>query len=215
MYWAGEVSLHRACCERATQPYSLGRRVGGGVYDISRLKTGRCYHTYSENDSRVFTHSLDVNKMYYYFMVFACICTIVFTLSQFHADVYHVYVFSLSNCINVFVWHNSSIRKHEYEYITTITIQFGESFQFKLSSSELLVLHTSIVRVFWCPRQTQHLRSQTSFRPEDHTYWERVPPSYDLLLIFQAIFTETVVVSYIVIGLGQRFTHIDSWDGIF
>ena len=27
MYRAGEVSVHRACCERATQPYSLG---GGG-----------------------------------------------------------------------------------------------------------------------------------------------------------------------------------------
>ena len=24
MYRAGEVSIHRACCERATQPYSLG-----------------------------------------------------------------------------------------------------------------------------------------------------------------------------------------------
>ena len=24
MYRAGEVSVHRACCERATQPYSLG-----------------------------------------------------------------------------------------------------------------------------------------------------------------------------------------------
>ena len=28
MYRAGEVSIHQACCERATQPYSLG---GGGV----------------------------------------------------------------------------------------------------------------------------------------------------------------------------------------
>ena len=27
MYRAGEVSVHRACCERATQPYSL---CGGG-----------------------------------------------------------------------------------------------------------------------------------------------------------------------------------------
>ena len=27
MYRAGEVCVHRACCERATQPYSLG----GGV----------------------------------------------------------------------------------------------------------------------------------------------------------------------------------------
>ena len=30
MYRAGEVSVHRACCERATQPYSLGG--GGTIY---------------------------------------------------------------------------------------------------------------------------------------------------------------------------------------
>ena len=57
MYRAGEVSVHRACCERATQPYSLG--VGG--YDLSSLKTSRFYHKLSENGNRVFTHSLDVN----------------------------------------------------------------------------------------------------------------------------------------------------------
>ena len=32
-----------------------------GRYDLFRLKTNRCYHTQSENGSRVFTHSLDVN----------------------------------------------------------------------------------------------------------------------------------------------------------
>ena len=32
-----------------------------GRFDLSRLKTSRCYHTLSENDNRVFTHSLDVN----------------------------------------------------------------------------------------------------------------------------------------------------------
>ena len=41
MYREGEVSVHRACCERTTQPYSLG----GGGYDLSRLLTSRCYHT--------------------------------------------------------------------------------------------------------------------------------------------------------------------------
>ena len=34
MYRAGEVSVHRACCERATQPYSLGG--GGTIYPGSR-----------------------------------------------------------------------------------------------------------------------------------------------------------------------------------
>ena len=36
-------------------------------------------------------------------------------------------LFSLSNCLNVFVWQNSSVRKNKYESITTITIQFGGS----------------------------------------------------------------------------------------
>ena len=34
MYRAGEVSIHRACCEQATQPYSL--RGGGTIYPGSR-----------------------------------------------------------------------------------------------------------------------------------------------------------------------------------
>ena len=85
----------------------------------------------------------------------------------------------LSFFLNVFVWHNSSIIKHEYEAITTITIQFVESLQSKLSSSVLLLSHTSIVHVFWCPHQTQHLQFQVSFTPEDHIDWETAPPSYD------------------------------------
>ena len=32
---AGEVSVHRACCERATQPFSFG--VEGTIYPSSRL----------------------------------------------------------------------------------------------------------------------------------------------------------------------------------
>ena len=32
MYREGEVSVHRACCERTTQPYSLGGGVGGTIY---------------------------------------------------------------------------------------------------------------------------------------------------------------------------------------
>ena len=34
MYRAGKVSVHRACCERATQPYSL--EGGGTIYPDSR-----------------------------------------------------------------------------------------------------------------------------------------------------------------------------------
>ena len=50
MYRAGEVSVHRACCERAIQPYSLGE--GGTMYPGSRP---------AGFTTRVFTHSLDVN----------------------------------------------------------------------------------------------------------------------------------------------------------
>ena len=31
-------------------------------------------------------------KMYYHFMVCACLCTIVFTVSQFYAEVYLIYL---------------------------------------------------------------------------------------------------------------------------
>ena len=34
MYRAGKVSVHRTCCERAIQPYSIGR--GGTIYPGSR-----------------------------------------------------------------------------------------------------------------------------------------------------------------------------------
>ena len=36
MYIADEVSVHRACCERATKPYSLGGGGGGTIYPGSR-----------------------------------------------------------------------------------------------------------------------------------------------------------------------------------
>ena len=41
MYRADEVSVHRACCERATQPYSLG---GGGTICPGSIPAGG-YHT--------------------------------------------------------------------------------------------------------------------------------------------------------------------------
>ena len=54
-------------------------------------------------------------------------------------------LFNLSNGIFFyflffFFWNKNSIRKHEYEFIITITIEFCESLQSKLSSSELLML---------------------------------------------------------------------------
>ena len=59
MYRVDEVSEHRACCERATQPYSLGEGGGGEGYDLSRLKSSRLPHVFRDSNL-VFTHSLDV-----------------------------------------------------------------------------------------------------------------------------------------------------------
>ena len=81
MYRAGDVSVHRASCERATQPYSLGG--GGTIYPGSRPAdvTTRSPRMVAEC---LLTRSI---KMYYQFMG----CAIVFTISQFHADVYLVF----------------------------------------------------------------------------------------------------------------------------
>ena len=69
MYRAGEVSVHRACCERATQPYSLGG--GGTIYSGSRPAdvTTRSPRMIAEC---LLTRSMLI-KMYYHFMVCACI----------------------------------------------------------------------------------------------------------------------------------------------
>ena len=130
MYRAGKVSVHRACCERATKPYFLGG--GGTIYpgSIPADVTTRSPRMVAEC---LLTRSMLV-KMYYHFMsMYMCNCI----YSQSVSCRRLLSIFSLSSSINVFVWHNSSIRKHEYESITTITIQFCESLQSKLSSSEL------------------------------------------------------------------------------
>ena len=88
MYRAGEVSVHRACCEWATQPNSLGG--GDTIYPGSRPADA------TTRSPRMIAECLltcsKLIKMYYHFMVCACICTIVFTVSQFHADIYLVYL---------------------------------------------------------------------------------------------------------------------------
>ena len=59
MYRADEVSVHRACCKRATQPYSLGG--GGGV----RFIQAEDQHVLPLRSSRMvaeyFFHSLSIN----------------------------------------------------------------------------------------------------------------------------------------------------------
>ena len=88
MYRAAEVSVHRACCERATQPYCLG---GGGTINPGSRPADVTTRSPRMVAECLFTRSMLI-KMYYHFMVCACISIIVFAVNQFHADVYLVYL---------------------------------------------------------------------------------------------------------------------------
>ena len=72
MYRAGEVSVHRACCEQATQPYSLGG--GGKFYPGSRPVA------VTTLNPRMVTECLLIRsmliKIIYHFMVCAYICAL-------------------------------------------------------------------------------------------------------------------------------------------
>ena len=88
MYRAGEVSVHRACCERATQTYSLGG--GGTIYPGSRPAgvTTRSPRMVTEC---LFIRSMLI-KMYLLFHGVCLYMYIVFIVSQFHADSHSVYL---------------------------------------------------------------------------------------------------------------------------
>ena len=70
MYRSDEVSVYQACCERATQHYSLGG--GGMIYPGSRPAG------VTTPNQRIITECLLTRsmliKMYYHFMACACIC---------------------------------------------------------------------------------------------------------------------------------------------
>ena len=78
MYREGEVSAHRACCERAIKPYSLG--VGSTIYPGSRPSS---VTTCSPRMVHVTECLLTCS------MLMVCICT----SSQFHTDVLVYLVF--------------------------------------------------------------------------------------------------------------------------
>ena len=105
MYRAGEVSVHRACCERATQPYSLGG--GGTICPVSRPAgfTTRC--------SRMVTECLLTRSMLikmYKFTILGYVPVYVHCIDSQSIS----YRRSLS-LFSFFVWHDNSIRNHEYE----------------------------------------------------------------------------------------------------
>ena len=89
MYRAGEVSVHRTCCERATQPYSL---VGGGTICPGSRPAGvttRCPRMVTEC---LLTRSMLIKMYKFTFQGMCLYMYIVFTVSQFHADVHLVYL---------------------------------------------------------------------------------------------------------------------------
>ena len=54
--YRGEVSVHRACCEQATQPYLLG---GGGTF--IQAQDQQVLPHVVRGCNRLLIHSLDVN----------------------------------------------------------------------------------------------------------------------------------------------------------
>ena len=88
MYRAGEVSVHRACCERSTQLYSL---EGGDT-----INPGSRPAAVSTRNPRMVTECLLTRsmliKMYFPFHGMCLHMYIVSTVSQFHADAHSVYL---------------------------------------------------------------------------------------------------------------------------
>ena len=145
MYRAGEDSVHRACCKRATQPYLLGG--GGTIYPGSR-PAGVTTCSPRIVIECFLTRSMLI-KMYKYTISWYVPVYIHCIYSKSISCRRSLSLFSLSNCINVFVWYNNSIRKHEYEFITTITIQFGKPFQSELSSSDFLMFNILVLFTYF------------------------------------------------------------------
>ena len=95
------TKLFTVCTEQVGSPYTEHAASGlpnptplewggGTIYPDSRPAdvTTRSPRMVAEC---LLTRSMLI-KMYYHFMVCACICTTVFTVSQFHADFYLVYL---------------------------------------------------------------------------------------------------------------------------
>ena len=93
MYRAGEVSVHRACSERATQPYSLRGGEGGWV----RFDPAQDQQVVTTSSPRVVTECLLTRSMLIIMYVYA-------VYSRFRIGTI------------------LSIRKHGYEFITTLSL---------------------------------------------------------------------------------------------
>ena len=88
MYRAAEVSVHRACCERAIQPYSRGG--GGTIYPGSRpagvtIRSPRMVLECLPTRSALIKINLPLHGRCLYMFI-------VFTVSRFHADAHSIYL---------------------------------------------------------------------------------------------------------------------------
>ena len=88
LYRTGEVSVNRACCERATQLYSIG---GGGTIYPGSKPAGVTTRSPRMVTECLLTRSMLI-KMYLPFHAMCQYMYIVFTVSQFHADIDSVYL---------------------------------------------------------------------------------------------------------------------------
>ena len=83
------VSVHRACCKWATQPYSFGG--GGTIYPGSR-PAGVTTRSLRMVTKCLLSQLMLVNKMYLPSHGMCLYMYIVLTVSQFHVDVHLVYL---------------------------------------------------------------------------------------------------------------------------
>ena len=175
MYIAGEVSVQRACCERDTNLFLLG---GGGTINPGSRPAGVITCSPRMVTECFLSRSMLI-KMYKYTISWYVPVYVHCIYSQSISCRRSLSLFSLSTCINVFVWHNWLFYQKAW-----IWVHHYNNYPVWWALSVLAVLlwhfdvqHTSITHVFWCPRQTQHLLFETALRPENHTDWERAPPS--------------------------------------
>ena len=127
MYRAGEVSVHRACCERATQPYSLG--WGGTICPVSRPAgfTTRCPRMVTEC---LLTHSMLIKMYKFTISGYVPVYVHCIDSSQFHTDVHLVYLVILFDTTilseimsmsNIFCWDlKSSESKEPFKFHSSL-----------------------------------------------------------------------------------------------
>ena len=152
--------LYTVCTQQVWYPYT--EHASSGIPNPTHLE-GEVRFDQAQDQQVVTTRSPQI--------VIECLLTRSMLVKIYVYAIYswfRIELFCLSESMNM------SLSLH-YNY----RVWWGRSFL-----AVLLCLvdakHCSIVNVLRYPRQTQHLRFETSFRPEDHTDREIAPSTYDL-----------------------------------